>query len=213
MVIFAAWMSWDSGERILHPVAIDYTHALWVAVIGLVVNAGCAMVLQNNPQHQHHEGSHHDHSHDHDHNLQAAYMHVLADAATSVTAIAALLAARYLHSSWLDPLMGIAGSALVISWSVGLIRRTSEVLLDHDGPNEIRNSVEASLAGLNVHIADWHCWALAPGRFAAILSLESDEPRTAGFYKSRLPSLDHLVHFTIEVNAGVSGKGTLPVSQ
>ena len=126
---------------------------------------------------------------------------MLADAATSVVAIAALISARYFHSPWIDPVMGFAGSLLIISWSFGLIKRSSSVLLDHDGPVEIRESLEASLDGLNVQVTDWHCWALAPGRFAAILSIVSDQPQPAAFYKSRLPRLDRLVHLTLEVNA------------
>jgi len=199
LVVFACWMGWDSIERLFHPVSIDYAHALWVAVIGLLVNVVSALVLQHEPHH--HDGDSHAHPHSHDHNLQAAYLHVLADAATSGMAIAALLAARYRYAPWLDPMMGIAGSMLVVSWSAGLLRKSSGVLLDHDGPSEIRKSIETSFAELNVHVVDWHLWALAPGRFAAILSLVSDHPRTAAFYKAHLPPLPQLVHLTIEVNA------------
>jgi len=211
LVVFACWMSWDSVERILHPVSIDYTHALWVAAVGLLVNVVSALVLQHDSHHHHHHDDSHAHPHSHDHNLQAAYLHVLADAATSVTAIAALLAARYLNAPWLDPMMGCGGSVLVISWSAGLLRKSSGVLLDHDGPSEIRKSIETSFAGLNVHVVDWHLWALAPGRFAAILSLVSDDPRTAAFYKAHLPPLPQLVHFTIEVNAKSDQQSAEPV--
>jgi cation diffusion facilitator family transporter len=194
LMLFAAWMSWESAERVLHPVAIEYSEAIVVAAIGLGVNAVSAIVLG----HTHADGGH---CHAHDHNLQAAYLHVLADAATSVVAILALVSARSFHTPWLDPLMGFAGSVLIISWSFGLIRRSSSVLLDHDGPGEIRDSLEASLEDLNAQVIDWHCWALAPGRFAAILSIVSDQPQTAEFYKSRLPRLERLVHLTLEVNA------------
>jgi Co/Zn/Cd efflux system component len=100
--------------------------------------------------------------------------------------------------------MGFAGSVLIISWSFGLIRRSSAVLLDHDGPGEIRESLEASLEDLNARVIDWHCWALPPGRFAAILSIVSDQPQTAEFYKSRLPRQERLVHLTLEVNAAAA---------
>jgi Co/Zn/Cd efflux system component len=100
--------------------------------------------------------------------------------------------------------MGFAGSVLIISWSFGLIRKSSSVLLDHNGPGEIRENLEASLEGLNVQVTDWHCWALAPERFAAILSIVSDQPHTAEFYNSRLPRLDRLVHLTLEVNSGAA---------
>jgi cation diffusion facilitator family transporter len=197
LVLFASWMAWDSVERMIHPVTIHYSEALQVAVIGLVVNALSAVILRHDTSHDH---GHEDHAHSHDHSLQAAYLHVLADAATSVTAIAALLAASYFDTVWMDPLMGIAGAVLVITWSAGLIKRSSAVLLDHDGPGEIRNTIEASLDGLDIQIADFHCWALAPGRYAVILSLMTNEPKPAEFYRSLLPRLDRLVHLTIEVN-------------
>jgi cation diffusion facilitator family transporter len=214
LVLFAVWMTWDSIERLLHPVTINYSDALLVAAIGLIVNALCAVILQHDSSHAHgHEHGQGDHPHAHDHNLQAAYLHVLADAATSVTAIAALLAARYLHTAWMDPLMGLVGAVLVTTWSTGLIKRSSAVLLDHDGPGEIRETIEASLDGLDIRITDFHCWALAPGRFAVILSLATNEPKPAGFYRSLLPRLDRLVHLTIEVNGVTPNLASQPLSQ
>lgn len=192
----AIWMGWESIERILSPVAIRYTEALAIAVVGLGVNAGSAWILRDDPSfHAHGAGCEH-----HDHNLRAAYLHVLADAATSVLAIAALAASFYFDARWLDAGVGLAGAVLVTSWALSLVKSSAAVLLDHEGPGRIREMLEKTLERDGDQISDLHCWALAPGRYAAIVSLKSNRMRPAAFYKALVPEDSRIVHLTIEVD-------------
>ena len=181
--VFALWMLWESAERAIHPVPINYSEALAVAVIGLIVNVGSAAILQHDHDHNHGCEGHHHH---HDHNLRAAYLHVLADAATSLAAIVALLAARTLNAAWMDPLMGVVGAVLVSYWSWGLLRSSGYVLLDHDN--------------VGARMGDWHCWSIGPGRYAAIVSIVTDAPLTSRDFKARLPQDHALVHLTVEID-------------
>lgn len=194
--LFALWMAWESIERTIHPTPIDYTEALAVAIVGLLVNVGSAIILRHDHHHDHSEDGHHHH----DHNLRAAYLHVLADAATSLAAIIALFAARMLNATWLDPLMGVAGALLVSFWSWGLLRSSGYVLLDHEGPKRIRNSIQAAIDSAGAVMVDWHCWAIAPGRYAAIVCIETEQPLSARDFKARLPQNPGLVHLTVEID-------------
>jgi len=195
---FALIMITESTSRFLNPVAISYNHALIVAVVGLVVNGASAWILLATPDH--HE-SHHGHSHHHDHNLRAAYLHVLADALTSILAIVALLAAKFYGVNWLDPFMGIVGAALVTRWSYGLIRDSAKVLLDRQAPSAvlsaIRNAIERNQSD---RITDLHCWSIGQGIYAADIAVVSDQPNTPDHYKSLVPPDLGLVHMTIEVH-------------
>jgi len=161
-----------------------------VAVLGLLVNVASAWLLRDE-----------DHSHEHDHNLKAAYIHVLADALTSVTAIAALLGGRYLGWVWLDPLMGLAGSVLVGRWAYGLLLKTAKVLLDHTVErsliDELRSRVEAD-AG--VAVRDMRAWTIGPKRMALVITVEDASPRPPEFYKSLLAGVDGLDRVTVEVH-------------
>lgn len=197
-------MALESVHRLMEPVSIRFTEAIWVAVLGLAVNLLCAFLFKD--AHHHHHGHSHDHGHDHggheDLNLRAAYLHVLADAFTSITAIAALLAGKYFGWAWVDPAMGLVGSALVSVWAFGLIRDTSGILLDRtpessDLPDEIRKSVES---GGDARIADLHIWQVGVGQFAAIVSIVAKNPRPADFYREALSVHDELVHLTVEVH-------------
>ena len=194
---FALLMVAESTDRLLNPVSIAFESALLVAVVGLIVNGLCAWILVASP------GDHHghDHHHHHDHNLRAAYLHVLADALTSLLAIAALLAGKYFGAYWLDPTMGIVGALLVARWSLGLIRDSSRVLLDRqvDGgfESELRDALEG---GSGDRIADLHCWVIGPGIHAAEIVLVSDDPFDPPHYRSRIPEHLNIVHATIEVH-------------
>lgn len=193
---FAALMVTESAARFFHPVAISYDHALIVAVVGLVVNGASAWIFASTP---HHHGG--DHGHRHDHNLRAAYLHVLADALTSVLAIVALLAAKFYGANWLDPFMGFVGAALVARWSYGLIRDSANVLLDRQAGaktlSAIRQSVESDTAD---RVTDLHCWSIGHGIYAADLAVVSDAPRPPEEYKSRIPPGLGVVHATVEVH-------------
>ena len=190
---FTLFMVWESVERVLNPVAIAFNQAILVAVLGLFVNGISVWIL----------GLHsHDHGHSHDHNLRSAYLHVLADALTSFTAIFALLAAKYFGLVWMDPLMGIVGALMVARWSLGLLKSTGDVLLDRQGPEEMRTQIRDQIEGdeSDVRIVDLHLWSIGPDIYAAIISVVADRPLTADQCRSRLDMGDALVHVTVETH-------------
>lgn len=202
--VVSLFMASESLRRAFSPLPIDFNEALGVAVVGLVVNLVCARLLHDSPSHHehHHHGHSHSHAHDHDLNRRAAFLHVLADALTSVTAILALLGGKYFGWIWLDPAMGLVGSILVASWAVGLLRDTGGILLDHtpadtDLRDEIRKTVESDG---DSRIVDLHVWRVAPERFAAIISIVGHAPKTPEAYKQEFREHTELVHVTVEVN-------------
>ncbi len=186
---FALLMAGESIHRFIEPVPIAFNSAILVAVVGLAVNGASVFILGDHGHshgHEHDHGEHHDHGHDHahgnhhdhhhDHNLRSAYLHVLADALTSVLAIAALLAGKYLGWNWMDPAMGIVGALLVARWSLGLIRQTSAVLLDQQN-DEAAEQIRAALeADGRTRVSDLHVWSIGPGLHAAEIVLASDVP-------------------------------------
>ncbi|MCO6048270.1 CDF family Co(II)/Ni(II) efflux transporter DmeF [Mesorhizobium sp. RP14(2022)] len=212
LALIALLIGWESFLRFRSPVPIDFTQAILVAVVGLLVNLASAWLLRDDHHHHggghgHHHGHdhHHDHEHDHhgggrDNNLRAAYLHVLADALTSVLAIVALLAGSLYGWIWLDPLMGVVGALVIARWSWGLIRDAGGVLLDYvppseDLPSEIRQAVEAG----GDRITDLHVWQLGPGHHGAIVALTSDNPMAPSHYREKLAHIHDLSHVTIEV--------------
>lgn len=215
LAVFALLMVYESIHRLFAPVPIAYNQAIGVAVIGLVVNAVSALMLAgsgdgNSHSHGHsHAHSHsHSHSHDHgpvgagDHNLRAAYLHVIADALTSVLAIVALLAAKYQGLVWMDPVMGVVGAVLVARWSFGLLGSTSQVLLDHQAPggkiDHIRETIERET---EARVADLHVWQIGPDHYAAELSVVSREPAPPDRYKHYVAAGLNIVHVSCEVHA------------
>lgn len=210
LAVFAVAMAWESGERLLFPVPIAFNQAIFVAVLGLIVNGASVLILDHDDHEdghgRHHE--HHDHDgdhayhHHHDHNLRAAYFHVLADALTSMLAIIALLAAKYFGAVWMDPVMGIVGAVLVARWSLGLMGASSGVLLDRQGPPHLVEAVRESLEGLDGNrVADLHLWSIGPRIYAAEITIVTHEPKPAPHYKSLIPSYLGVRHVTIEVHA------------
>ena len=207
---FALFMAVESTERLINPLAISFDKALLVALVGLVVNGVSAWVLMSTP-HGHDEGHEekHDHDHDehehehhgHDHNLRAAYMHVLADALTSVLAIVALLAGKYLGAGWLDPVMGLVGAALVARWSYGLIRDTARVLLDGQADDHQLEQLRQAIEGTSTdRITDLHLWSIGHGISAAEIAIVSAAPQTPDHYKTLIPPTLNIVHATVEVH-------------
>ena len=206
----AALMASGSVERIFAPEPIHYREAIIIAVIGLVVNVACATIL-GHAHHDHGHGPHHDHGHhghDHGHhdlNLKSAYVHVIADAATSVLAIGALAGGWAFGWSWLDPAMGIVGAALVAVWAKNLTVETGKVLLDRemDAPvvDEIREVVaDASPAGAT-RLVDLHVWRVGKQCYSCALSLVTDDPAlTPARVREQLGIHEEIVHATIEVH-------------
>jgi cation diffusion facilitator family transporter len=218
LALFALVMAWESISRLLNPVDILFDQAIGVAVIGLIVNGISVWILGCGDSHSHSHDHTHEHQHvgdaeraeetshatrhghSHDHNLRSAYLHVLADALTSVLAIVALVAGKFYGLPWLDPVMGIVGAALVARWSVGLLRSASCVLLDHQGPAAIRAAVLRRLDDIaGVTVTDLHLWEIGPGIYCLVVSLATRDPQPPEYYKVRLADLAGLVHMTIEV--------------
>jgi cation diffusion facilitator family transporter len=204
----AGYMGFESVKRLVAPTPIRFDEAIPIAVIGLVVNVVSAWLLSSGTHRHAHDhaagGPAHDHAphgHHHDLNLRSAYLHVLADAATSVLAIGALVGGRYFGASWLDPVMGIAGTLLVGRWALGLLRDTGRVLLDAemDAPvvAEVREAVR-SLPG-PATLRDLHVWRVGKGKYACIVSIETDAEFAAVEVRRQLAEHDELVHVTVEI--------------
>ena len=231
LLLVAAAMVWGSLERLVSPEPIHYREAIAVAVVGLVVNLVCALILDggHHHDHDHGHGHGHDHPHPHDHghehaahdhgrghaahdhhdhgdlNLKAAYLHVLADAATSVLAIAALVAGMVWGWSWLDPVMGLVGAVLVAVWARGLLQETGRVLLDcemdHPVVDEIRQIIADQEAWPEVEISDLHVWRIGHRHYAGVITLVTHGDRPSpDEVRAELAQHEELVHLSIEVN-------------
>jgi cation diffusion facilitator family transporter len=200
--ITAVAVAVESVSRLIDPAKIAYGDALLIAVIGLIVNLVSAFILKDDHSHTHgHDHHGHDHSHGHDNNMRAAYLHVLADAATSVLAILALACGYYFGLSFLDPVAALIGALVIGSWSYGLIRDSAMVLLDADADPKLSGDIKGTIErDLGARIADLHLWRLGPGHRGLIVSLVSPGPTTAEQIKTllrqRYPDLSHV---TIEV--------------
>lgn len=196
-----------SIERIITPQSIHYKEAIVVAIAGLVVNLACALILGKAHHHEHDHGHHHggNHADHHDLNLKSAYLHVIADAATSVLAIAALLGGWAFSWTWLDPAMGIVGAVLVAAWAKGLIVDTGKVLLDremdHPVVDEIRDAIESEVDAGETRIADLHVWRVGKNVYSCALTLVThDLSMTPDDVRERLSVHEEIVHSTIEIH-------------
>jgi cation diffusion facilitator family transporter len=208
LAMISLGIGYESVVRLFQPVTIHYREAVAIAVVGLAVNLASVWLLGG---HDHHDHDHHDHDHDHDHdhgdhhhdhhdhNMRAAYWHVLADALTSVLAIAGLLAAWIYGWTWADPAIGVVGALVIANWSWRLIRDAGAVLLDATPNRELDRAIRSRLERGDDRIADLHVWRVGPGHHAAIVSLVSDTPEPVETYKTRLGDLRQLSHVTVEV--------------
>ena len=199
LAVVALFIGVESVKRLITPHEIRFNEAIAVAVLGLMVNLFCALLLRGNHTHTHAHG--HDHVHPHDHNLRGAYLHVIADALTSVTAIFALSLGKIYGWQWLDPLMGIVGALVITRWSYGLLRDTSTILLDrnieHNQIESIRQVIESDSDN---RVSDIHIWKVGPVDYAAVISLVTHHPQPTEHYKKLLKNFKELSHLTIEVN-------------
>ncbi len=221
LLAVAGLMAFESIVRMFKPSPVHYEQAIAIAVVGLGVNLLCAWWLHDQHDHHHHHAGHdstpHHHDHDddphhhHDLNQRSAYLHVLADAATSVLAIIALLGGLYFHATWLDPVMGIVGAVLVSVWAVGLIRQTGRVLLDAemDAPlvAEIREAVEQG--PVPARLSDLHVWQVGRGRFACAMEVVTAPGVEPEVFHRALAIHEEIVHVTVEVRSAPSGQSTL----
>jgi cation diffusion facilitator family transporter len=200
LAMIAVQIAYEGAVRLVHPVPIAYGEAILVASLGLGVNLISAWLLRDS--HDHHHGHGHSHqNHHHDNNLRAAYVHVLADAATSVLAILALVAAMVAQWVWADPAVGIIGSIVIASWAYGLIRDSGAVLLDVSVDKNLEAVIRDRLETKGDRITDLHLWQVGPGHRAAVISIVSDNPLPPATYKRRLGGLRGLSHVTVEVEA------------
>lgn len=189
----------ESLHRLWEPLRVNFGDATLVAVVGLAVNLVSAVLLMEEEHHHHHDGHDHGHGHAHGHgdsNLRAAYLHVLADALTSVAAIVALLAGRYLGWLWLDPVIGIAGAIVIARWSWSLMRDTASVLLDTAEP-ELAGAIREIVETAGATIADLHVWRVGPHAHAAIVSVGGEAGDTRAI-RAALHDLPRIVHVTVE---------------
>lgn len=200
LAMIAVQIAYESVDRLIHPVPIAYGEAIAVAILGLAVNLVSAWLLRDDHDHHHGHGHSHDHGdHHHDNNLRAAFVHVMADAATSVLAIAALLLAMVSQWVWADPAVGIVGSVVIASWAVGLIRASGAVLLDVNADKALEGIIRDRIETKGDRVTDLHLWQVGPGHRAAVISVISDHPLPPATYKRRLGGLRGLSHVTIEV--------------
>jgi cation diffusion facilitator family transporter len=201
LAVVALVMMAESAQRLFTPHVIHFNEAIGVAVLGLAINIISALLLQD-----HHVHESHNHHHVHDHNLKAAYLHVLADALTSVLAIIALASGKYFGWNWLDPVMGMVGAAVITRWSYGLLRETGPVLLDESIDEHYKTLIRQRIEDdADNRVTDLHVWKVGPAHYAVILSLVTQYPQPPQHYKALLADLDRLSHITVEANQCAGG--------
>jgi cation diffusion facilitator family transporter len=212
LAMIALLIGYESLDRFFHPMPIAFNQAIPIAALGLAVNLLSAFLLRedhgsrHSRSHDDDRGEHdHHHKHDHtseyhrDHNLRAAFVHVMADAAVSVLVIVGLVAGRQFGWMWMDPLMGLIATVVILSWSWSLVRSAGATLLDVSPDPLLRAEIVSRLEQHGDRISDLHLWRVGPGHLAGIVSLVSDHPESPGSYKERLSDLPGLSHFTVEV--------------
>lgn len=219
LAMIALFIGYESIQRLIYPIEIAYSQAIAIAGIGLLVNLASAWLLRDDHAHghrhahdEHQDGDDHDHGHQHEHdahrgphhstrdlNLRAAYVHVLADAATSVLAIVGLVAASAFGWNFMDPVVGLIGTVVILSWAYGLIRDAGAVLVDIVPDKHLAENMRARLEVDGDRVADQHLWRVGPGHYAAVVTIVSDRPESPAYYKRRLNGLPGLSHVSVEV--------------
>lgn len=191
LAVIALMMFAESLRRMVSPEIIQFDQALGVAVLGLLVNVVSAFILKTPHEHHHHD-------HHHDHNLKAAYLHVLADALTSVLAIIALLFGKYMGWNRLDSAVGMVGAVVISRWAFGLLKETAPVLLDASADTELLRKISGAVG--EEMISDLHVWRVGPKHYSVILSLVTEAPEPPAFYKQKLSGFKQLAHITVEIS-------------
>jgi cation diffusion facilitator family transporter len=217
LAMIAVLIGYEAIARLFAPVPISFNEAIPIAVLGLIVNIASVLLLSGGGHdhgHSHNHDHSHDHSHDHahehehehvhgkahrDNNMRAAVIHVLADAIVSLLVIAGLLLGRAFGWLFMDPLAGLAGAAVIASWSYGLIRDTGAILLDMNPDRGMAERVRATIERDGDRLEDLHLWRLGPGHLGAILLVVTTKPRDAGHYRRLLRHFRNLSHVTVEV--------------
>lgn len=212
LAVTTLWLVFESIHRMLDPQPLRAAEALIVALIGLGVNLVSAWLLAGAHEHGHAEagaqrhgelaGTHpHEHAHDHDHNLRAALVHVLADALTSIAAIMGLMAAWLWGWNWLDPVIALLAAAVIMKWAIGLLRHTGAILLDSEGPANLREQVKERLETVGrCRVTDLHLWSVGQGGWTLVASVVTHAPVSPQDYKAALASVHRLHHPIIEVH-------------
>jgi cation diffusion facilitator family transporter len=227
LAMIALLIGYESVERLVNPIAIDFDQAMPVAVLGLVVNLASAWLLSGGDHHHHGDRhGHDDHDHGHnsrghrgemghteareghrhhahgthrDNNFRAAFVHVVADAAVSILVILGLIAARHFGWAWIDAAVGIVGALVIANWSWGLIADTGAILLDMNADREMAEDMRKAIESEGDRLVDLHLWRLGPGHLAAIVSVVTSASRHCDFYRAKLARFGNLSHLTIEI--------------
>jgi cation diffusion facilitator family transporter len=229
LAMIALLIGYEAVARLLAPIPIQFTEAIPIAVVGLLVNIASAWLLSGGDHHGHSHGHEHEHEHEHvhesahddhhgealqdthqlvtgaahaahrDHNIRSAYVHVMADAIVSILAITGLVLARTFGWLWMDPVAGIVGALVIANWSYGLIRDTGRILLDMQPDKDMDSKLRAAIECDGDQLADLHLWRLGPGHLGAVLSVVTHERRDCEFYRERLHAFKNLSHVTVEV--------------
>lgn len=210
LAMVALGIGYEAVDRFFNPTPIQYAQAMGVAALGLLVNIVAAILLQEDHGHDHHGHAHHDHDHGHggDHhkdlNLKSAYVHMLADAATSVLAMAAIGAGWWLGWTVFDPIVGLVGAVVILRWAYSLMKSAGSMLLDVQPNVELTEAIRAEIEALGDEVTDLHVWRVGPGHLAGIVSVATDQQRNVEFYRAALTGVAKLSHLTIEVEVKAS---------
>lgn len=215
LLAVALWLVFEGVQALRAPRQVDYLEAMWVAAIGLVVNLVSAWLLSRgaavhepagpkahhgHASHAHPHGHHHGHAHG-DHNFSAAYLHVLADAFTSVLAIAALAGGAWWGVSWLDPAAALLGAVVIAKWSIGILRSSATALVDATGDAAMAEQIRSHIEGDgDAKLTDLHVWQVGSNAWCAVVAVVADAPLTPLAYRQRLHDIKVLRHVTIEVH-------------
>ena len=209
LMVVAGFMAFHSVERLFSPVQIHYNEAIPIAILGLLVNLICAWLLHDGDHHHHHHHHHHAHdhaaevhTHHHDLNQKAAFMHVVADAVTSIFAIIALIFGKYFGWDFLDAALGIVGSILVAKWAWSLMQETGKTLLDAEMDHHVVEEIREVVAELpHTTLTDLHVWKVGKGKFSCILALETTSDYCADQVREMLSIHEEIVHVSVEINS------------